>query len=166
MYISFVIILSLFLKTEIDEQVSVSIDIPKVMNMEGTVDLVDLNGNLFKEIELSNEGLSLGNVSVGKDGGVYATLDNFHQGFKFNTSLSKLESTSQGKLIFKRKRKPKNGVLWKNNNSETIAATTNIGKGEVIIIIDKLDDEALLAMILMERIHHARSLLLANTTFF
>ncbi|WP_226390602.1 hypothetical protein [Penaeicola halotolerans] len=133
--------------------------------MEGTTDLVDFEGNLFKEVKLTNEGLSIGGISVGKSGGVYVTLDNLDQGFRFNASLSKLESTSPEKLIFKRKRAPKNGVLWKNNNSETIAAKTCIDKGKVIITINRIDDEALLAMILMERIHHARSLLMANTAF-
>ncbi|MCH7410461.1 hypothetical protein MM239_13725 [Belliella sp. DSM 111904] len=60
---------------------------------------------------------------------------------------------------------PKNSIVWKGKGAEDILVKTKIDRGKVVITMDKLDDEALFAMILMERTHHARSLLIASTSF-
>ncbi|MCH7400947.1 hypothetical protein ACFOUP_02425 [Belliella kenyensis] len=148
-----------------DNKFSVSIEIKELMNMKGNADLMDSAGELIQVIELGDDGIIIGDITIGKENGVYKTLWNQNHALTFNASLTKLESNTPEKLIFKRKLMPKNSIVWKGKGAEDILAKTKIDRGKVVITVDKLDDEALFAMILMERIHHARSLLIASTSF-
>ncbi|MCH7399564.1 hypothetical protein MM236_16290 [Belliella sp. DSM 107340] len=156
------------IKTDHENINTIRFDIKEVMNMHGSADLMNSTGGLIKSVEIKDGGLIIGDISVSKNKGVYLTVKtgSDQRFLSFNPSLSQINDFSEDEVIYKKKSMPKNGILWKSRSQGDKFAQTIIDKGQVIISVENIEDDLLLAMILMERIHHARSLLIANSAFF
>ena len=144
------------------ESYSVTFDIKDIMDMSGISELVNGDGQVFGKIELRKDGISVDDQIVDKIDGVYQTSGSTNAGITLNASMTKIQDSRDGGLLWKREMLSQNGISWSSDGKTGVELKTVIGKGEVTIALEENMDSDLQAMFLMERIHHARALLISG----
>ncbi|WPR74080.1 hypothetical protein [Algoriphagus sp. NG3] len=144
------------------ERYTVTFDIKDIMNMSGNSELVNDAGQIRAEIELRKDGVSVDDQIVDKIDGVYQTSGSTNAGITLNASMTKIQDSRDGGLVWKREMLSQNGISWSSEGKTGVELKTLIGKGEVTIALEENMDSDLQAMFLMERIHHARALLISE----
>jgi hypothetical protein len=98
--------------------------------------------------------------------GIYQVSELDNKVVFFNPSISKIIDNRLGSYKWKRKSLPRNGIVWSNEKNRNYRLITSIGRGNVVITIEENKDPALEAMLLFERIHNVRAILISNFTSF
>jgi hypothetical protein len=134
--------------------------------MSGASDLVNSDGEIVGKIMLRKSGLLMENIIVDKVDGIYQVSELDNKVVFFNPSISKIIDNRLGSYKWKRKSLPHNGIVWSNEKNRNYRLITSIGRGNVVITIEENKDPALEAMLLFERIHNVRAILISNFTSF
>jgi len=165
----FISLFLLFVSLAVDAQDkvhTVTFDLNDIINMSGASDLVNSNGEIVGKIMLRKSGLSMEDITVDKVDGIYQVSELDNKVIFFNPSISKITDNRLGSHKWKRKSLPYNGIVWSNEKNCNYRLITSIGNGNVVITMEENKDLALEAMLLFERIHNARAILISNFTSF
>jgi len=165
----FISLFLLFVSLVVDAQDkahTVTFDLNDIINMTGISDLLNNDGEIVGTIMLRKSGLSMENIIVDKVDGIYQVSELDNKVIFFNPSISKIQDNRLGSHKWKRKRLPQNRIVWSNKKNCNYRLTTSIRKGNVVITMEENKDPALQAMLLFERIHNARAILISNSTSF
>ncbi|MCE7054417.1 hypothetical protein LZF95_07020 [Algoriphagus sp. AGSA1] len=147
------------------ERYTVTFDIKDIMNMSGNSELVNGDGQVLGKIELRKDGVSVDDLIVAKIDGVYQILGSTNAGITLNTSMTKIKDSRDGELVWKREMLSQNGISWSSEGKTGVELKTVIGKGEVTIKLEENLDPGLRAMLLLERIHYIRAILISGYSF-
>jgi hypothetical protein len=161
----FLLIVSLAVDAQ-DKAHTVTFDLNDIINMSGASDLVNSDGEIVGKIMLRKSGLLMENIIVDKVDGIYQVSELHNRVISFNPSISKIQDNWLGSHKWKRKSLPHNGIVWSNEKNYNYRLITSIGKGNVVITMEENKDLALEAMLLFERIHNARAILISNSASF
>lgn len=151
---------------EQNEKHTITFDIRDIMNMNGSSDLINSDGQVVGKITLAKKGLKIDDLVVDKIDGLYQTLEPTNKAVFFNASMSKIRDTRKGGYTWKRNMLSGNKIVWSNGNNIEIELGASIGRGDIVIELEGDMDPDLQAMFLMERIHHVRALLISNFSYF
>jgi hypothetical protein len=161
----FLLIVSLAVDAQ-DKAHTVTFDLNDIINMSGASDLVNSDGEIVGKIMLRKSGLSMEDITVDKVDGIYQVSELHNRVISFNPSISKITDNGLGSYKWKRKSLPHNEIVWSNEKNCNYRLVTSIGKGNVVITMGENKDSALQGMLLFERIHNTRAILISNFTSF
>jgi len=139
----------------------VEVSIEKLFKKSFEVSLVSSNENLPRIIRFNDNTLGFGKVLVKKDANNFEVFFDSTEKYRLNLVRKKILSSLDGSLLFSKKEKSRNTIVWGNDSIEEYQVTYSLNQKSLIIYMDDIEDEALLGLIVMERIMFARDMISA-----
>jgi hypothetical protein len=139
----------------------VEVSIEELFKKSFEVSLVSSNENLPRIIRFNDNTLGFGKVLVKKDTNNFEVFFDSTEKYRLNLVRKKILSSLDGSLLFSKKEKSRNTIVWGNDSIEEYQVTYSLNQKSLIIYMDDIEDEALLGLIVMERIMFARDMISA-----